>query len=303
MLGFEHLSSEPTHTYERMAGARGEDRSVPSAFAFDLDGTVYLGDKLLPGAREFLHALVEGGVPHVFATNNSSDPGSRYVERLQRLGIAVSREQVLTSNDVAIAHLAMAGVTRPLLLATPEVVSEYREHGYHAVGGEPAAGPDVEPDAVVLTFDTTLTYDKLVRAAHWIRAGVPYFATHPDKTCPTPLGPIPDCGSFIALLEHSTGRSPTILGKPQRQMADAIRSRLDRPAHDIAFVGDRLYTDVRMANEYGFMAVLTLTGETTADDLRGSDHTPDVVVADLWELQDRTLASRRPGSDPRATAP
>jgi HAD superfamily hydrolase (TIGR01450 family) len=285
-----------------MDDARGGDRSVPTAFAFDLDGTVYLGDTLLPGAREFLHALAEGGVPHVFATNNSSDPGSRYVERLQRLGIAASREQVLTSNDVAIAHLRTAGVTRPLLLATPDVVREYREHGYHTMDDDPDADRNAEPEAVVLTFDTTLTYDKLARAAHWIRAGVPYFATHPDKTCPTPLGPIPDCGSFIALLEHATGRSPTILGKPQRQMADAIRSRLDRPAADIAFVGDRLYTDVRMANENGFLAVLTLTGETTADDLGASEHTPDVVVANLSELQGRTLAIQRRGSGARTPA-
>lgn len=286
-----------------MTDALEEDRSVPSAFAFDLDGTVYLGDELLPGAREFLSALAESGVPHVFATNNSSDPGSRYVERLQRLGIAASREQVLTSNDVAIAHLRTTGVTRPFLLATPEVVREYRDHGYHTVDDDPGSEPDVEPDAVVLTFDTTLTYDKLVKAARWIRAGVPYFATHPDKTCPTPLGPIPDCGSFIALLEHATGRSPAVLGKPHRQMADAIRTRLGRPARDIAFVGDRLYTDVRMANENGFVAVLTLTGETAADDLATSEHTPDVVVANLSELQGHTLAVQRRGSGARTPAP
>jgi len=247
-----------------------------AGLAFDLDGTVYLSSQLLPGALELLGALGRAGVPYVFATNNSSKSGAQYLEHLRGLGLPAERTQVLTSNDVAVAYLKAAGLARPYLVATPTVEAEYR-----AAGIEPTAG---DPDAVLLTFDTTLTYDKLRRASDLIRSGLPYFATHPDRVCPTPSGPIPDCGAFAALLFEATGVRPVVLGKPETYMAHAIQARLDLPAQRIAFVGDRLYTDVRMANDHGFQAVLTLTGEAMRDDLAASPYVPDVVVEDLRAL-------------------
>jgi HAD superfamily hydrolase (TIGR01450 family) len=192
---------------------------------------------------------------------------------------------------LGVAHLHEAGWQRPYLVATPEVEAEYREHGI-----EPT---EEGPDCVLLTFDTTLTYEKLRRAAHLIREGRPYLATHPDRVCPTPEGPIPDCGSFIALLEAATGAVPLVLGKPQPSMAGTIRERLERPPTEIAFVGDRLYTDVRMANEHGFLAVLTLTGETVRADLEGSEHVPDLVVESLTELHEHLERSGVVGAGPR----
>jgi len=247
-----------------------------AGLAFDLDGTVYLSSQLLPGALELLGALGHAGVPYVFATNNSSKSGAQYLEHLRALGLSAERAQVLTSNDVAVAYLSAAGLVRPYLVATPAVEAEYR-----AAGIEPTAGA---PDAVLLTFDTTLTYDKLRRASDLIRNGLPYFATHPDRVCPTPSGPIPDCGAFAALLFEATGVRPVVLGKPEVHMAHAIQARLGLPARRIAFVGDRLYTDVRMANDHGFQAVLTLTGEASRDDLAASPYAPDVVVEDLRAL-------------------
>jgi len=247
-----------------------------AAVAFDLDGTVYLSSKLLPGARELIEALASAGVPYLFATNNSSKTGAQYVEHLRSLGLRVTRREVLTSNDAAVAYLRGTSLRRPYLVATPEVEAEYRAEGFELAADQ--------PDSILLTFDTTLTYDKLRRGNDLIRAGLPYFATHPDLVCPTPSGPIPDCGAFAALLHASSGARPTVLGKPEPTMAGAIRARLGAAAGTVAFVGDRLYTDVRMANDHGFLAVLTLTGEATREDLLASPYVPDLVVDDLRVL-------------------
>ena len=250
-----------------------------AGLAFDLDGTIYLGPALLPGALALLEALAAAGVPYLFATNNSSKTGEQYLERLLELRLPVQRAQLLTSNDVAVTHLQREGLRRPYLLATPDVEDEYRAQGI-----EPTAS---DPDSVLLTFDTTLTYEKLRVASDLIRSGLPYLATHPDLVCPTPTGPIPDCGAFIALLAEATGVRPLVLGKPRGSMAAAISARVGLPPERIAYVGDRLYTDVRMANEHGFRAVLTLTGETQREDLAGSPHAPDIVVDTLEVLHEQ----------------
>ena len=251
------------------------------ALAFDLDGTIYLREQALPGAVELIDYLHRAGVPHVFATNNSSASGASYVARLNSMGIPAVRQQLLTSNDAAAGHLRASGVTRAYLVATEEVRAEYAAVGvYH----DPES-----PQAVLLTFDTSIDYAKVVAAATLLRGGTPYFATHPDLVCPTPDGPIPDAGSFAALFEAATGRTPTVLGKPSRAMAEAIRQRLGAgrdTAPSITFVGDRLYTDVRMANENGFTAVLTLIGEATTADLAQSVYRADLVVSGLPELLD-----------------
>ncbi len=267
-------------------GAAPERLAQVTGLAFDLDGTVYLGAQLLPGARDLLDALASAGLPFLFATNNSSKSAEEYLVRLHALGLPADRERLLTSNDVAIERLRQAGLRRPYLVATPTVVREYRSQGI-----DPAEDDADTPDCVLLTFDTTLTYAKLRRASDLVRAGLPYLATHPDTVCPTPEGPIPDCGAFIALLAETTGARPEVLGKPQPPMATAIEARLDLPAHRIAFVGDRLYTDVRMAVEHGFVAVLTLTGEAQRTDLPASPHQPDVVVESLTALH--TLLRRQ----------
>jgi len=249
--------------------------------AFDLDGTIYLHDRALPGAVELIGFLRHHQVPHLFATNNSSTTAAGYLSRLTAMGIRAERQQILTSNDVAASHLKSIGATNSYLVATEEVRAEYAAAGVHH-------DPD-SPQALLLTFDTTIDYGKIVRAAALLRSGVPYYATHPDLVCPMPGGPVPDCGSFAALFQAATGRTPTVLGKPSPAMAGAIRHRLSTGAADeprVTFVGDRLYTDVRMANENGFEAVLTLTGEASASELAASDYRADLVVSNLDEFLD-----------------
>jgi NagD protein len=249
---------------------------LPKAYAFDLDGTIYLQTELLPGALQLLGQLQSQGTPFVFATNNSSVPGDSYVEKLARLGINASREQILTSNDVAIRHLQQGGFKRPWLLAPPEVQLEYAANGLEH--------DEENPDCLLLAFDMTLTYAKISRAAQLISSGLPYLATHPDPVCPTIDGSIPDVGSFIEMFRSATGRVPLVLGKPHAGMADLITERLGRPAAQIAFVGDRLHTDILMARDHGFTGILTLTGVTDADELAGSSLQHDLVVSGMAEL-------------------
>lgn len=253
----------------------------PVAVAFDLDGTIYLHDRPLPGAVAVIEFLRHRQVPYLFATNNSSATGAAYVARLAGMGISADRSQVLTSNDVAANHLRSVGVTRAYLVATDEVRDEYAAAGVRH--------DTTAPQAVLLTFDTTLDYSKIVAAADLLRQGVDYYATHPDLVCPMPGGPIPDCGAFAALFQAATGRTPTVLGKPSPVMARTIGARLSAglPREPrVMFVGDRLYTDMRMANENGFHGVLTLTGEAAAADLATSDYKADLVVGGLDEFLD-----------------
>jgi len=262
---------------------------LPHAVAFDLDGTVYLHDTPLPGAVELMSFLRERQVPHLFATNNSGATAATYVRRLNAMGITASADQVVTSNQVAARHLSSQGVHHAYLVATAEVAAEYGAAGIHHDADS--------PQAVLLAFDTTLDYAKIVATAAFLREGLPYYATHPDLVCPMPDGPIPDCGSFAALFAAATGRTPTVLGKPSTAMADTIRDRLWSGATTgppVTFVGDRLYTDVRMANDNGFTAVLTLTGEATRSDLAASDLTADLVVNGLGELLASFVADMAP---------
>lgn len=255
------------------------------AFAFDLDGTIYLQGKPLPGALELLAALRQAGIPYLFVTNNSSATADAYLQKLGALGLAPERAQTLTSNDVAISHLQAAGFRRPYLLATDEVRAEYAGHGLiHEEG---------TPDAVLLAFDTSLNYRKISQVSTLTASGLPYLATHPDVTCPVPGGFLPDTGSFIELFAAVTGRRPEVLGKPHRGMIAEIGRRLELPAAEIAFVGDRLQTDIRMADDAGFVSVLTLTGVTGASELETSDLQPEVTVNGMRQLHE-LLAGRIP---------
>ena len=148
--------------------------------------------------------------------------------------------------------------------------------------------PDDVPDAVVVGFDMTLTYDRLCRAAWWIQQGRLYLATNPDFVCPTDQRTVlVDCGSICAMLEKATGRLPDkVLGKPDPEMIRGIMNRFSIASNQIAMVGDRLYTDILMAHRGGALGVLVLTGESSLQDAEGANPPPDIVVPSLAQLGD-----------------
>lgn len=248
-----------------------------ACFLLDMDGTVYLGEELLPGALAFLQQLRRKGKDVLFLTNNSSRSARYYAQKLTRLGWPVSTDAILTSGIATAAYISgIKPQARIYLLGTPDLAEEFSRWNLTLTNHA--------PDYVVLGFDTTLTYEKLRTACQLIRSGIPYLATHPDINCPTEAGYIPDCGAMAALIRESTGISPKVIGKPNREMIDAVFVRKPYPPAALAMVGDRLYTDIATASNAGITGILVLSGETRREDLDNSPVQPDYIFADLGEL-------------------
>ena len=246
-------------------------------FVLDMDGTFYLGDRILPGAADFLHAVREAGKDYLFFTNNSSRSPRDYMAKLARMGCPITRDQIMTSGDVTIRYLQTHFPGKTVyLVGTPPLEQSFREAGIPLVSER--------PDIVVIGFDTTLTYEKLSNACTYIREGARFLATHLDINCPTETGFIPDCGSFCAAISLSTGVQPRYLGKPFAETVDMVLDKTGFAREDVAFVGDRLYTDVATGVKNGAMGLLVLTGETHLEDLDGSEVQPDAVYASLGEM-------------------
>ena len=243
-------------------------------YLLDMDGTFYLGDRLLPGAKEFLEFLEQREIPFLFLTNNSSRHRGHYAQKLARLGLDVPEEKIFTSGEATCLWLQNNYPdAKVYLMGTPALQDEFQAHGI------PLA--ENEPTLVVLGFDTTLTYEKLWKLCDWVRMGLPYIATHHDFVCPTPQGPMPDVGAMIAFVEAAVGRRPdVIIGKPHLPMVEALQEKIGMPRDALCMIGDRLYTDIAMG-AHGIRTILVLSGETQAGDLAQSDVQPDVVFENL----------------------
>jgi HAD superfamily hydrolase (TIGR01450 family) len=248
--------------------------------ALDLDGTLYLGGRLFEFTRPFLDRIAELGIGRTFFTNNSSRSTKQYVQKLNGLGIEATAADIYSSTHCTLDYLKQE---RPelrslFILGTPALREEFVEAGFRE--------SDNDPDAVVVGFDTTLSYDRVCRAAWWIERGKPFIATHPDRTCPTDEATVlPDCAAICAMLTSATGRKPDIvLGKPDPRMLRGVMQRHGVRATELAVVGDRLYTDMAMARGAGAVGVLVLTGETTADQVKQALPPPDLVLNDVGEL-------------------
>jgi 4-nitrophenyl phosphatase len=246
-------------------------------FLLDMDGTIYLGDKLLPGAQDFLRNLDEKRVPYYFLTNNSSRSRSDYAKKLNQLGLQVSDEVIFSSGEATAIYLKRQKATaRFFLVGTPSLEREFLDHGLNLVQDD--------PDYIVLGFDTTLTYQKLWKLCDFAREGIPYIATHPDINCPTETGLMPDIGAVIAFVETSTGRQPdVIVGKPHPPIVEAIVEKTGCRPDQLTMVGDRLSTDIALGVT-GMTTVLVLCGETRESDLESSEYKPDYIVRDIHEL-------------------
>ena len=251
--------------------------------ALDLDGTIYTGATLLPAANPFLALLADLDIGHTFLTNNPSKSRDDYLKHLRSFGLHATAENLYTSAQATIEHLLALrpSVRRLFVLGTPSMCAEFSAAGFQLLPDSPAEAPD----AVVVGFDTTLTYPRLCRAAWWIKRGKPYIATNPDRVCPTDQPTVlVDCGSICAMLQTATGRAPdAVMGKPDPGMLRGILHRHQLQPAQLAMVGDRLYTDMEMARRAGALGVLVLTGETTPDEAAASD-IPDLVLHSLAEF-------------------
>ena len=251
------------------------------AVFLDLDGTIYLGGDLIPGALDFLERCQSKGVRRYFLSNNSSRSVTQYHAKLANLGIPCTEEDILLSTHDLLAWLADEGVTRTYAVATEGMCAMMEDVGIST--------RDEDPEYVVLGYDTEVTYAKLETASVHLHRGVPLVASHPDMVCPSPDGGLPDVGAYLALFEATTGVTPDhICGKPNPGMILHAVEALGLRPDQCAMVGDRLYTDIAMANRAGVVGVLVLSGEATENDVAALPEdalqTPDLVVASVDDL-------------------
>ena len=247
-------------------------------FLLDMDGTVYLGDNLIDGAVDAVKRMNER-CRALFLTNNSSAAPSDYVLKLRKMGFEVKDDDVFTSGNATIEYLhAHYPNKRVFLFGNDKLFAQFSAGGINL--------DEENPELIVVGFDTTFDYDRLTRLCDLIREGVPYITTHGDINCPTAYGYKPDVGSFIALIEKSTGVSPLLIcGKPFAPIAESIQRVLGLEKHEIAMVGDRISTDMQFAINNGFVSVLVLTGEGTVEEAEKAGQKIDVVLNSIadWD--------------------
>lgn len=259
--------------------AAGEERiRQVKCFALDMDGTIYLGDRILPGAFELMDLLKARGIRAMFLTNNSSRSVSTYVDRLNRMGFDVSAEDIISSGQAAADYLVRTYPgKRVYVMGNENLKQEMRNFGIQVV--------EENAEVVLAGFDTTLDYEKLTKTCDYVRAGLPFVATHPDYNCPTDGGFIPDLGAMLALIRESAGREPDIvIGKPNAEIARYLMRRTGLEKEELCMVGDRLYTDVATGVNFGMASILVLSGETKLEQVEGSIIQPDLVLRGVDEL-------------------
>ena len=249
------------------------------AWVIDMDGVLYRGQTVLPHVQDFLRTLEARRLPYILATNNSMQTQRQYVEKLDRMGIEVSIDRILTSavaTSVWLKHRYPRG-TSAYVIGMPALEEAIHGDGYFA-----RATTDAR--VVVSGLDLTLTYEKLKIADLAIRAGGAYVATNADRTLPTEEGLLPGSGSIVAALVAATDVEPAVVGKPSTGMLEASLDLLGTKPSETAMLGDRLDTDILGGFRTGMPTVLVLTGVQTLDDLKNSEIVPQLVIPDLGPL-------------------
>jgi len=246
---------------------------------FDLDGTVYLGDHLIPGAAECLAALRAAGRRIAFLSNKPLQTRTEYAAKLTRLGVPAAPDDVINSSLVLARYLRDRDPGAPVfVIGEPPMQEEMRAHGFEVRADERVRW-------VVIAFDRTFDYAKLNTALQAVKQGARLIATNPDRTCPVEGGEIPDCAGMIAAVEAVTDRKvETIVGKPSPIILEVALAALGVPAGEAVIVGDRIDTDIVMGRRLGLATVLVLSGVTRADDPRIAAIAPDHVVRSIEDL-------------------
>ena len=249
-------------------------------FLLDMDGTFYLGGQLIDGSLDFIKRVQETGRDFMFLTNNSSHNANFYVQKLAGMGLNIDRSKVMTSGEATCEKLnELYPGKRAFLLGNEFLAEELAEAGIVV--------DNKNPEIVVIGFDTTLDYQKMWDVCNFVRAGLPYIATHPDFNCPTETGFMPDIGAIIDFIAASTGRRPDlIVGKPHTGIVEAVLRRTGLKVGELAMVGDRLYTDIETGIRSGMLSILVMSGETTEEMLAESTTKPDLKFGRLADMID-----------------
>lgn len=251
-------------------------------FLFDLDGTLYIGDKLFDFTPRLLRAIRQSGRKYLFITNNSSKSVSAYVDKMRRLGIGACAEDFMTSSQAAAYYLSENYRGKRLFVCgTESLKRELRDSGFEITD-------DIDKvECIVMGFDTELTFEKLEKVSKMLcTRSLPYIATNPDYVCPTEFGSVPDCGSICDMIYNATGKRPTVIGKPSPLMIELAMKKVGVLPSETAVIGDRVYTDVKSGKNAGVLGILVLSGETNPEMLKMLDESerPDIVLDFAGEM-------------------
>lgn len=250
-------------------------------FLFDMDGTLYLGDRLYDFTIELLQTIRKQGKKYLFMTNNSSKSVEDYVKKLARLGIEADQEDFITSSQATAYYLHEQYPGKKLYVCGTQSLKRGLERE-----GFPVTEELDEVECIVMGFDTELTFKKLEDVSKLLltRPELPYIATNPDLVCPTEYGSVPDCGSVCEMIYNVTGKRPLVIGKPSPLMPQLAMSCNGYNKEETAVIGDRIYTDIKSGLNAGITGILVLSGETTVEILNASEDQPHLVLQDAGEI-------------------
>ena len=257
------------------------DLKAINLWLFDMDWTLYLGDRLFPFTLPLLTLLKERGRKYLFMTNNSSKSVADYIKKLGRLGIPAGEDEFITSAQATAYYLEKHYKNRFMYVqGTKSLKDALRARGFNITD---VYSPDV--DCVVTGFDTELTFQKLEDLSRiLLNKDIPYIATNPDLVCPTEFGSVPDCGSVSEMLFNSTGRRPKFIGKPEPLMPQLAMETWGCKPEETIVIGDRIYTDIKSGLNAGIHTALVMSGETTPAILAASPDKPEAVYRDCGEI-------------------
>lgn len=255
--------------------------SKTKLYLFDMDGTLYLGDRLYSFTKELLSAIRNRGARYLFVTNNSSKSVADYVKKLAKLGIAATREDFMTSSQATAYYLKKHHMGKILYVCgTQSLKQELVDEGF-------TVSEDIsKTECIVMGFDTELTFQKLHDVSYLLltQPELPYIATNPDLVCPTEFGSVPDCGSVCQMICNATGKRPIVIGKPAALMPELAMDKMGVTKEQTCVIGDRIYTDVKSGLNAGATAILVMSGETTPEILAQSPDKPHLVLSNAGEI-------------------
>ena len=251
-------------------------------YLFDMDGTIYIDNKLFDGTKKLLEKIKSNGAKYCFITNNSSKSVSDYVKKLSKMGIEVCEDNFFTSAQ-AMQLFLNKNFPNQLIYAqgTSSFIDSLVKSGVNVT-----VEFNESAKAVVVGYDSELTGEKLFNTSKMLTLikNIPYFATNPDWCCPVDFGYVPDCGSMCFGLEKATGRKPVYLGKPEPLMINIAMSKFGVKKEETVVFGDRLYTDIAAGINAGVDTVLVLSGEATLDDYTECENKPSYVFNSIKDL-------------------
>uniref|UniRef100_A0A7V4KEE5 HAD-IIA family hydrolase n=1 Tax=Fervidobacterium pennivorans TaxID=93466 RepID=A0A7V4KEE5_FERPE len=264
---------------ELKEGAKEQIKSC-QLFILDIDGTFYLSGKPFEGSRKFVEALERLGKKLVFLTNNSNRTIESYINEFAEMGIRLNRDQIVTAGVATAEYLFEEfGPKRVYIVGTDDIKFEFQRVGHTVV--------EEDPEVVVVTFDKTLTYEKIKKATQFVSKGALFVVTNPDLNCPSSEGPLPDAGAIASVIRKASGVYPNIIfGKPEPKLIEMVIRHNNVSKNEACMVGDRLYTDILAGIQAGTWTVLVLTGEATMEQAEKSPIKPHLIAKDIGVLAD-----------------